>query len=78
MNFKRGTLAHAADEQGNLMSTAGLALETLANLLGHDGSEHHLNDAQAYGLTCAVHSIAALVREAGFTLCNRAEQEVGK
>lgn len=76
--MKFGSLAKIADDQGNLMSTAGLALETLANLLGHDGSEHHLSDAQAYGLTCAVHSIGALVREAGLTLCAQVEQEVAK
>lgn len=78
MNFQYGTLAHAADDHGNRLTTAGLALETLANLLGLDGSEHHLSDSQAYGLTCAVSSIGALIREAGFDLCIKAEQEVRK
>ena len=78
MNFKHGTLAHAADEHGNRLTTAGLALETLANLMGHDGSEQYLSDAQAYGLTCAVSCIGALIREAGFDLCNKAESEVRK
>lgn len=76
MDLKYGTLAHAADEHGNRLSTAGLALETLANLLGHDGSEHHISDDQMYGLTCAVHSIGMYVRDAGLLLCEKVELEV--
>jgi hypothetical protein len=72
------SLAKAADDHGNRLATAGLALETLANLLGLDGSEHHLSDAQAYGLTCAVSAIGALVRDTGFDLCDKAESEVAK
>lgn len=78
MEFSFGTLAHAADEQGNRLCTAGLALEALANLLGHDGSEHHLSETQMYGLTCAVHSIGTLVRDSGMQLCDKAEGEARK
>ncbi|MEB0129724.1 hypothetical protein [Pseudomonas sp. CCI2.4] len=78
MIFQLGTLAHVADDHGNRLATAGLALETLANLLGLDGSEHGLSDSQAYGLTCAVSAIAALIRDAGFDLCEKAESEVRK
>jgi len=78
MNFQYGTLAHAADDHGNRLCTTGLALETLANLLGHDGGEHHLSDSQMYGLACAVHAIGTAVRESGFDLCDKAEKEVRK
>lgn len=75
MDLKYGTLARTADEHGNRLSSAGLALEALANLLGHDGGEHHLSDAQMYGLTCAVHSIGMYVRDAGLLLCEKVEME---
>ncbi|MEA9997195.1 hypothetical protein QN382_03525 [Pseudomonas sp. 10B1] len=78
MIFKLGTLAQVADDHGNRLTTAGMALETLANLLGLDGSEHGLSDSQAYGLSCAISSIGALVRDAGFDLCSKAESEVRK
>ena len=72
------TLVRSADEHGNRLATAGLALEVLADLLGHDGSEHHLNDSHLYGLACAVSAIGAQVRAAGFDLCSQAEAEVSK
>jgi len=78
MNFQPGTLAHVAEDHGNRLATSGLALETLANLLGHDGGEHHLSEKQVYGLACAVHAIGTAVRESGFDLCDKAEQEVRK
>jgi len=73
-----GTLAHVADDHGNRLATAGLALETLANLLGHDGAEHHLSETHLYGLACAVFSIGAAVRDSGMTLCESAEMEMRK
>lgn len=76
--MKYQSLTRAAADHGNNLAVAGLALETLANLLGLDGGEHHLTDTQTYGLSCAVHSIGTLVREAGFELCAQAEQEVRK
>lgn len=78
MDFQYGTLAHSADDHGNRLSTSGLALETLANLLGHDGGEHHLSEIQMYGLACAVHAIGTAVRESGLDLCSKAESEVRK
>jgi len=65
--------AKAANDHGNRLATAGLALETLANLLEQD-----LNEGQIYGLTCAISSIGALVRDAGFTLCAQVEKEARK
>jgi hypothetical protein len=76
MELQYGTLAHIADEHGYRLSTAGLALEALVNLLGHDGGEHHISDTQMYGLTCAVHSISMYVRDAGILLCEKVELEV--
>jgi len=78
MNFPFGTLAHTAEDHGNRLCTAGLALETLANLLGHDGSEHHLSESQVYGLACAVYSIGTAVRDSGMQLCDKAEGEARK
>lgn len=78
MNFPYGSLAHTAENHGTRLATSGLALETLANLLGHDGGEHHLSDSQVYGLACAVHAIGTAVRESGFELCDKAEQEIRK
>lgn len=72
------SLAKAVNDHGNRLTTSGLALETLANLLGHDGVEHHLSENQVYGLACAVHAIGTAVRESGFDLCDKAEQEARK
>lgn len=72
------SLAKAADDHGNRLATAGMALETLADLLGLDGGEHHLSDVQMYGLSCAVRAIGSLVRAAGFDLCGKVESEVRK
>ena len=74
--MNRNPITQLADEQGNRLVTAAMALETLACLMGLDGGEHHLSDKQAYGLTCAISAIGELVRDAGFKLCEAAEQEV--
>lgn len=78
MTHQRQALANIADEHGHRLNISGMALETLADLLGHDGCEHHLSPADAYGLTCAVRAIGAMVREAGLDLCEMAEMEVRK
>lgn len=71
MTLQIGTLAHTADDHGNSLTAAGLALETIATLLG----ERQFSEEQMYGLTCAVHSIGTAVRGSGFELCNAVEQE---
>ena len=78
MALQYGTLAHTAEDHGNQLCTTGLALETLANLLGHDGGEHHLSDTQMYGLACAVHALGTAVRQSGFDLIDAVEKAVRK
>jgi hypothetical protein len=38
------TFARIADRQGDRILTASYALNTIADLLGCDGLEHHLSD----------------------------------
>ncbi|ANI17959.1 hypothetical protein [Pseudomonas citronellolis] len=62
-----------ADGVGNNLTCAGLALETLADLLGADGSEHHLNYQQITGLANAVAVLGVYIKGAGYDLCTAAE-----
>jgi hypothetical protein len=62
-----------ADAVGNNLTGAGIALETLADLLGADGCEHDLNYQQITGLAQAVAVIGTYVKGAGFNLCQAAE-----
>lgn len=68
-------LARIADQHGNRMVVAGCALNTIADLLGCDGVEHHLSAEHVNGLHHAVKALASLVQAAGFELCEHAEQE---
>ncbi|GLK88288.1 hypothetical protein GCM10017655_13500 [Pseudomonas turukhanskensis] len=65
--------ANEAADHGNRLSISGLALEAIADLLGLDGSEHHLSGAQVYGLACAVHAIGTSIRDQGTALCESAD-----
>lgn len=62
-----------AIEHGDRLESAGYALETLANLLGCDGSEHHLTRQDVNGLTHAVRALAGYARAAGSELYEAAE-----
>lgn len=66
-------LQRLAIEHGDLLSSAGRALETVANLLGVDGAEHHLGSADINGLTHAVRAIAGYVEAAGLSIYEAAE-----
>ncbi|MBT8764794.1 hypothetical protein [Metapseudomonas boanensis] len=68
-------LARIAGQHGNRMVVAGCALNTIADLLGCDGVEHHLSAQQVNGLHHAVKALAGLIQIAGFELCEHAEQE---
>ncbi|AKA22737.1 hypothetical protein PCL1606_12820 [Pseudomonas chlororaphis] len=57
------------------MTAMGRALETIADLLGCDGCEHHLNDEQMLGLANAVQALGADIRERGYALYGLAEEE---
>lgn len=66
--------AQAAYQHGSTLTQAGMALETIGNLLGCDGCEHHLNGDDRNGLHHAVAVIGALLKEAGYELCTQAEE----
>ncbi|MFK1550124.1 hypothetical protein ACIUZB_06850 [Pseudomonas aeruginosa] len=68
-------LTFVADKVGNNLSTASIALETIANLLGADGCEHFLNKGHINGLVHAVLTISVYVKGAGYDLCEAAEAE---
>ena len=62
-----------AIEHGDRLQSAAYALETLANLLGCDGSEHHLTRQDINGLTHAVRALAGYASAAGAELYVAAE-----
>ena len=55
-------------DAGDRLASAGLGLSTIADLLGADGSEHHLTPADQLGLAHAVRAIAELVKCEGYGL----------
>jgi hypothetical protein len=67
------SLGKLAIDHGDLLGSAGYALEAIANLLGADGSEHHLTPGDTNGLTHAVRALAGYVSAAGFALYEAAE-----
>ncbi|MNO63525.1 hypothetical protein D3C76_542330 [compost metagenome] len=62
-----------ADRIGSNLTGAGLALETLADLLGADGCEHDLNYQQLTGLANAVAVLGIYIKGAGYDLCTAVE-----
>lgn len=66
-------LPRIADKLGNTLTHAGMGLKTISDLLGCDGCEHHLSDANLEGLAHAVAAIADLMAMAGYELCNQVE-----
>lgn len=68
-------LAPMADRHGDRLICAGYALNTIADLLGCDGAEHHLNTDHLNGLHNAVKALAAFIETAGFDLSEAAERE---
>lgn len=63
----------AAIDHGDLLGSAGYALETLADLLGCDGSEHDLTGDEYSGLLHAVRTIGGYIKAAGLDLYESAE-----
>ena len=61
-------------EHGYHMEAAGMALDTVGELLGADGSEHNLLPNQVQGLNHAVVALAALVKQTGAGLCTMAAE----
>lgn len=66
-------LTTLAIDHGDLLQSTAYALETLANLLGADGSEHHLARSDTNGLIHAVRALSGYVSAAGLALYEAAE-----
>lgn len=66
-------LSTLAIDHGDLLQSTAYALETLADLLGADGSEHHLTRSDTNGLTHAVRALSGYVSAAGMALYEAAE-----
>lgn len=67
------SLQRAAIKHGDLLGSLGFALETLANLLGADSSEHHLSDSDRAGLVHAVRALSGYAHAAGLELYEAGE-----
>jgi hypothetical protein len=68
-------LARLAIDHGDRLMSASYALETIANLLGCDGFEHHLGKDDINGLNHAIRALAGYSWAAGSALYEAAEQE---
>ncbi|WP_277372473.1 hypothetical protein [Pseudomonas sp. AA-38] len=61
------------DLTGNDLTSAGIGLETIANLLGVDGIERHLSDNDVSGLRHALLALGTHIKNAGYDLCQAVE-----
>ncbi|MCY1201755.1 hypothetical protein D9M68_880980 [compost metagenome] len=68
------TFARIADRHGDRLLTASYALNTLADLLGCDGLEHHLSDRDLKGLHHAIKAISDLMQCSAMELYGTAEK----
>ena len=66
-------LSALAIDHGDLLQSTAYALETLANLLGADGCEHHFTRSDTNDLTHAVRALSGYVSAAGMALYEAAE-----
>ncbi|SDK68133.1 hypothetical protein SAMN05216189_104718 [Pseudomonas delhiensis] len=69
------SLTRLSGRVGNNLVGAGLALETLCNLLTAHRSKYNLEERDIDGLNQAVLTISAYVMSAGYDLCEAAEAE---
>lgn len=67
--------ADLAFRTGDRLASAGLALDTIADLLGADGCEHHLTHSDHNGLIHAVRALADLVKRSGYDLAEAFDAE---
>lgn len=65
-----------ADLTGNELVSAGIGLETIANLLGADGIERHLSDDDVNGLQHALLVLGTYIKSTGYELCEAVKAEV--
>lgn len=59
----------------DLLVSLGYALETVGNLLGADGEEHNLSQADYIGLAHATRAMAGYAMSAGIDLLHAADRE---
>jgi fructose-specific phosphotransferase system component IIB len=64
------------DLTGNELVSAGIGLETIANLLGADGIERHLSDDDVNGLQHVLLALGSCLRSTGYDLCEAVKAEV--
>lgn len=64
-----------AYRSGNRLVGAGIAIGTLADLLGADGSDHYLTSSDINGLLHAVSALADMVKRDGYDLCEAFDPE---
>jgi len=62
-------------KRANDLYSVGYAVNAIGNLLGADGSEHHINDADENGLHHALLALGALIGDIGGELCEASEPE---
>jgi hypothetical protein len=61
------------DKSGPIFA-AGAGLMAIAELLGADGSEHHINAEQTDGLHHAIYAIGAMLKGEAYSLSGAAEE----
>lgn len=71
-------LRHTVHRQSEAISAAGTGLCAIAEVLGADGSEHHLSDDVKEGLAHAVFAIGELLKENGNFLWTMSEEGVAQ
>lgn len=59
-----------AYDTGSLLISVGLGLSAIADLLGADASEHHLQPSHLDGLAHTVAALAELVKRDAYDLCD--------
>jgi len=64
-----------AYDSGNRLISVGLGLSVIADLLGADASEHHLQPAHLDGLAHTVAALAELVKRDAYDLCDAFEPD---
>lgn len=66
-------LPKLAWNHGERTVSAAFGLDAIANLLGADGCEHHMNNEDREGLAHAIRALAGYLHSAGGDLCEGAE-----
>ncbi len=71
-------LINLAINYGDALQRASIALESIADLVGADGSDHALSSSELNGLKQAVYVIGSYLGEAGVALWQAGEEAESK